>query len=180
MWLDDRLLLAGAIFRIDKTNARTPGILPDDPPQVLDGRQRANGFELSATGGIGTRFKLFAAYTYIDGKIVESNTPAEVGKYFQNTPKNSFSIWSTYQIRRLSVGGGPRFMDKRYGNNTNTRYVEKYWTLDAMASYPVTSKMDLRLNLYNLNNAYYFDRLGGGHLIPGASRSVMVSTAFHF
>jgi len=176
----DRLLLAGAIFRIDKTNARTPGILPDDPPQVLDGRQRANGFELSATGGIGTRFKLFAAYTYIDGKIVESNNPLEVGKYFQNTPKNSFSIWSTYQIRRLSIGGGPRFMDKRYGNNTNTRYVEKYWTLDALASYPITSKMDLRLNVYNLNNAYYFDRLGGGHLIPGAARSVMVSTAFHF
>ena len=176
----DRLLLTGAIFRIDKTNARTPGILPDDPPQVLDGRQRATGFELSATGGITRDWKVFAAYTFINGKIVQSNTPVEVGKYFQNTPKNSFSIWSTYSLRKLSLGGGPRFMDRRYGNNTNTRVVGSYWTLDALASYPIHPKMDLRLNLYNLNNAYYFDRLGGGHLIPGAARSVMVSTAFHF
>jgi catecholate siderophore receptor len=176
----DRLLLAGAIFRIDKTNARTPGILPDDPPQVLNGRQRANGFELSATGGITANWKIFAAYTFIDGKIVKSNTPAEVGKYFQNTPKNSFSIWSTYRVRKLSLGGGPRFVDRRYGNNTNTRSVPNYWTLDALASYPVHSKMDLRINLYNLNNAYYFDRLGGGHLIPGAARSVSASTSFHF
>jgi catecholate siderophore receptor len=34
--------------------------------------------------------------------------------------------------------------------------------------------------LYNLNDAYYFDRLGGGHLIPGAGRSAMVSTNFRF
>lgn len=176
----DRLLLAGAVFRIDKTNARTPGILPDDPPQVLNGRQRANGFELSATGGITSRLRIFAAYTFINGKIVSSNTPGEVGRYFQNTPKNSFSIWTTYQIRKLSIGGGPRFMDKRYGNNTNTRWVEKYWTLDALASYPIHRKFDLRINAYNLNNAYYFDRLGGGHLIPGAARSVMVGTNFHF
>ncbi len=33
----ERLALTGALFRIDKTNARTPGILPGDPPQVLQG-----------------------------------------------------------------------------------------------------------------------------------------------
>jgi catecholate siderophore receptor len=176
----DRLLLSGALFRIDKDNARTPGILPDDPPQVLNGRQRANGFELSATGGITTTWKVFAAYTYIDGKIIRSNTPVEVGKYFQNTPKNSFSIWTTYRLRNLSLGFGPRFVDRRYGNNTNTRSVDSYWTLDALASYPIHKNFDLRLNLYNLNNAYYFDRLGGGHLIPGPARSVSVSTNIRF
>jgi catecholate siderophore receptor len=58
--------------------------------------------------------------------------------------------------------------------------VNSYWTLEAMAAYPVTSKLDLRLNLYNLNDAYYFDRLGGGHLVPGTGRSVMLSTNFRF
>jgi catecholate siderophore receptor len=178
--LGDRLLLSGALFRIDKTNARTPGILPDDPPQVLDGRQRAKGIELSATGSITSDWKIFGAYTYIDGRIVESNTPAEVGRYFQNTPKNSFSIWSTYRLGKLSLGAGPRFVDRRYGNNTNTRMVRSYWTLDALASYPVHEKIDLRLNVYNLNDAFYFDRLGGGHVIPGAARSVSVSTNFRF
>jgi len=175
-----RLLLSGALFRIDKQNARTPGVLPDDPPQVLAGTQRANGFELSATGSIASKLRLFAAYTYIDGKIVKSNTPAEVGKYFQNTPKNSFSIWASYSVKKLSLGVGPRFVDKRYGNNTNTRSVPNYWTLDALASFPVAAKVDLRLNLYNLNNAFYFDRLGGGHLIPGAARSASLALGFRF
>jgi catecholate siderophore receptor len=99
----------------------------------------------------------------------------------QNTPRNSFNIWTTYQFfGKFTVGGGPRFVGKRYGNNTNTRFVDSYWTLEGMASYPITSHIDLRLNLYNLNNAYYFDRLGGGRVVPGASRTANVSLGFRF
>jgi outer membrane receptor for monomeric catechols len=78
------------------------------------------------------------------------------------------------------VGGGVRFVGERYGNNTNTRKVDAYWTADAMISHPVGSHLDLRLNLYNLNNAYYFERLGGGHLVPGAARSAMLGANFRF
>ncbi|HMZ20818.1 MAG TPA: TonB-dependent receptor, partial [Blastocatellia bacterium] len=179
--LRERLSLSGAYFHVEKTNARTPGVLPDDPVQVLQGRQRVRGVELGAAGNITRSWRVFGAYTFMDSEITKSNTPAEIGKTFQNTPRNSFSIWSTYQSPwRLSVGGGPRFVGKRFGNNINTRSVDSYWTLDAMASYPLTERIDLRINLYNLNNAYYFDRLGGGHLIPGAARSVNVSTNFRF
>ena len=80
----------------------------------------------------------------------------------------------------MTIGGGPRFAGKRFGNNINTRSVDSYWTLEGMASYRVTEYLDLRLNLYNLNDAYYFDRLGGGHLIPGAGRAVNLSTNFRF
>lgn len=179
--LGERLSVNGAIFRVEKTNARTPGVLPDDPPQVLQGRQRVNGLELGASGGITRAWRVFGGYTFLDGEIVKSNTAAEVGKTIQNAPRHSFSLWTTYLFpRRLTLGGGPRFVGKRFGNNTNTRQVEGYWTLDALASIPVSRQLDLRLNLYNLTNAYYFDRLGGGHLIPGAGRSVMVSMGFRF
>ena len=40
----------GALFRVAKDNARTPGLLPTDPPQVLAGRQVSQGIELSASG----------------------------------------------------------------------------------------------------------------------------------
>jgi catecholate siderophore receptor len=176
----NRLMLSAAIFRVDKTNARTPGVLPDDPPQVLQGRQRVRGVELAATGAITQRLRVYSAYTLLYSEIVESNTPAEVGKEFQNTPRHSASIWSSYQVGKLTLGGGPRFISSRYGNNTNTRQVDSYWTFDALVAYPVTSKVDLRLNVYNLNNAYYFDRLGGGHLIPGPARYVMGGVNLHF
>lgn len=179
--LRERLLVSLAGFRVEKTNARTPGLLPDDPPQVLEGEQRVYGGELGITGTISRDWTIFAAYTYLDSEILGSNTLAEVGKELLNTPKNSISFWTSYRLPwRLDVGGGVRFVDDRYGNNTNTRRVGSYSTVDAMASRPLTEYIDLRLNLYNLNNAYYFDRLGGGHLVPGAARSVNVSFNFHF
>ena len=49
-----------------------------------------------------------------------------------------------------------------------------------MLSFPLARFLDVRLNLYNLTNEYYFERLGGGHLIPGAGRSAMVSAVFRF
>jgi catecholate siderophore receptor len=179
--IDERLSINGAIFRVEKTNARTPGILPDDPPQVLQGRQRVQGIELGASGGITRALRVFGAYTLLDSEIVKSNTPTEVGRRIQNTPRNSFNIWTTYLLpHRITLGGGPRFVGRRFGNNINTRQVEAYWLLDAMASFPVSKHLDLRLNLYNLTNEYYFDRLGGGHLVPGAGRSVLVSAGFRF
>lgn len=176
-----RLSVSGAGFRLNKTNARTPGIVPGDPVQVLQGEQRVYGAELSINGNITREWNVFAAYTYLDSEIVDSNTPAEVGRELQNTPKNSVSLWTTYRLPfKLTLGGSARFIDDRFGNNINTRRVDSYWTADAMLSYPLTDHIDLRLNLYNLTDEYYFDRLGGGHLIPGPARSANLSFGFRF
>jgi catecholate siderophore receptor len=178
--LNGRVSLSAAIFRVQKTNSRTPGVLPDDPPQVLQGEQRVAGTEIGVSGFITRSWRLYGAYTYLGSKILDSNTPAEVGMELINTPPHSASLWTTYSIKKLELGGGLRFIDRRFGNTINTRHVNEYWSMDAMASYPITNHLALRLNLYNLNNAYYFDRLGGGHLIPGPARAVMVTTNFHF
>lgn len=174
-----RLLLAAAYFDVKKDNARTPGVNPEDPPQLV-GKQKVNGFELSATGAITRTLRILAGYTFMNSKIAESQTAAEVGKFFINTPRNSGTVWATYQYKKLLVGAGPRFIGQRYGNNTNTRKVDSYWTLDLMGTYPIHRHMDLRFNVSNLNNAFYFDRLGGGHVIPGQARNVMGTAAFHF
>ena len=180
-FLGGRLLLTGAGFRVEKTNARTPGLLPGDPVQVLQGRQRVDGVELSATGSFTRAWQIFSAYTFLDSETIESNTPAEIGKELVNTPRNAFNLWTTYELpRRLILGGGLRFTGRRFGNTTNTRFVEGYWTADLMASYPLTQNVDLRFNLSNLTDEYYFDRLGGGHLIPGPGRSATISLGFRF
>jgi len=180
-FLDGHMLLSGAGFRTEKTNARTPGVLPGDPPQVLEGRQRVNGIELSITGNLTRGWQVLSGYTFLDTETRDSNVPAEIGKRLVNTPANSFNVWSTYQLKSgLTVGGGARFVGKRFGNTINTRFVDSYWTFDVMASYPVTEHIDLKLNIYNLADAFYFDRLGGGHVVPGPGRSAILSTSFRF
>ncbi|MBO0719798.1 MAG: TonB-dependent siderophore receptor [Blastocatellia bacterium] len=175
----ERLSLNGAVFNVDKTNARTTD--PVTNLVSLDGDLRVRGFEIGASGSLTRLWKVLAGYTLLDSRVTKSNNPQQVGRRFQNTPRNSFNIWTTYLLRsKFNLGGGVRFIGKRFGNLTNTRYVDKYYTIDALASFPINNKIEIRLNLYNLNNAYYFDRLGDGHVVPGAGRSAMLSTGFRF
>lgn len=184
----NRLLMTGAIFQVNKTDARTPSLVAGEPP-TLDGDQRIRGVEFSATGNITRDWQVFSGYTFLDSEIVSSNTPptivngqpiSEVGKELINTPRNSFNLWTTYRWEKLFFGGGPRFVGKRYGNNINTRFVNSYWVVDAMMSYKVTEHLDLRLNMNNLGDKYFIDRIGGGHIIPGAGRLITLSTGFSF
>ena len=176
-----RVLLSGAVFRVEKLNARTPGILPGDPPQVLQGKQRVDGAELSVEGSLTKAWRVLAGYTFLDSTTVDSNNPLEIGKELVNTPPNSFNVWSTYTLPSgFHFGGGARFVDRRFGNTINTRKVDAYWTFDLTASYPISKHMDLKLNLYNLTDKFYFDRIGGGHIVPGPGRAAMLSTSFSF
>lgn len=185
---DSRLLLTGAVFCVQKTNARTASLVAGEPP-TLDGDQQIDGVEFSATGNITRNWQVFSGYTFLDSRIVASNTAptvvngvpiSEVGKQLINTPRNSFNLWTTYRMQKFFVGGGPRFVGLRYGNNINTRFVDSYWVVDAMMSYKVTKNFDLRLNMNNLADKYYIDRIGGGHIIPGAGRLITLSTGFSF
>jgi catecholate siderophore receptor len=175
-----RVLLSGAVFRVEKFNARTPG-LPGEPTQVLEGKQRVNGVELSAEGSITKSWRVLAGYTFLDSATIDSNNRAEIGKELVNTPPNNFNVWSTYTLRNgFHFGGGARFVDRRFGNTINTRFVDAYWTFDVMASYPISEHIDLKLNLYNLTDKFYFDRIGGGHIVPGPGRMAMLGTSFRF
>ncbi len=180
-FFNSRVLLSGALFRVEKLNARTPGVLPGEPPQVLEGRQRVTGGELSLEGNLTQAWQLLAGYTRLNSTTVESNVPAEIGKELVNTPRNSFNVWTTYRLpSRIHFGGGARFVGRRYGNTINTRFVDGYWTFDLMASYPISEHIDLKLNLYNLTDTFYFDRIGGGHIVPGPGRAATVSANFRF
>ena len=183
-----RILLSGAIFHVEKTNARTPGLAGE--VQVLAGKQRVNGLELGLTGNVTRDWSILAGYTFLDSEIVKSNvlptvvsgvSISEVGKHLINTPRNSINLWSTYQLPfRLTVGGGARFVDRRFANTINTRSVDEYWLFEATASYRLTKNIDIRINGYNLTDRFYFDRITGGQVVPGPGRSVLVSTGFRF
>ncbi|HEX5777174.1 MAG TPA: TonB-dependent siderophore receptor [Caulobacteraceae bacterium] len=174
-----RLTLTSAIFRTEKTNARTDG-LPGDPPTVLEGEQRVDGFEAGVTGLLAPGWSLTAAYTWLDGEIVASNDPAELGKRTPNTPDHSFSLWTAYEVSRLTLGGGLSYVGERFSNATNARMADGYWVADAMAAYRFTDNASVRVNVYNLADEAYFDNIGGGHLIPGVGRWASVTLSYDF
>jgi catecholate siderophore receptor len=176
-----RLAVTGAVFRTEKTNARTPGVNPGDPPQVLRGKQRVDGAEIGAQGNIGDRLTVFAGYTHMRSEIEASGTATEVGNALAQTPEDTFNVWATVRVtRRLTAGGGAQYMDTVFRNAINTLQAPDYWLFNGTAAYEVNRNLTLRLNGHNLADADYVDRVGGGHFIPGAGRSVTVTAEVDF
>src|SRR5262249_13132056 len=143
--LERKLLVTAAVFRIIKTNARTQDPLDPNDFTVLDGEQRVDGFELGAVGQITRDWQIFAGYTFLDGEVTKSKNPAEVGNPTANTPRNSFSAWTTYDVtERFQVGAGAQYLSERTFSTTNTAELPSYWLFDAMLGYKLTENVDLR------------------------------------
>jgi catecholate siderophore receptor len=177
----DRLAMSTAIFQSEKINARTPGINPGDPATVLEGEQRIRGAEIGGSGRLTDRWTAFFGYTWLDSDIVKSNTAVEVGNEFANTPEHSASLWTTYRLPLgFEIGGGVQYVGDRLNSTTTRRVAPAYQLYDAMVSYEWNERLTLRLNVTNLADERYIDRVGGGHFIPGAGRSVALTTSLDF
>jgi catecholate siderophore receptor len=184
-----KLSLRTSIFRTEKNNAREPD--PNNPLQnVLSGKQRVQGFELEASGDLTSRWQVFSSYALLDSRLVRSQYyPAAIGSRLANVPRNTFSLWTTYELsRKLEIGGGPQFVDARTASSTaptdpttgRIKQLPGYWVVNAMAKYPLTKQLDLRLNLNNLGDKYYFDQIHPSHIVPGAGRTALLGINFKF
>jgi catecholate siderophore receptor len=49
-----------------------------------------------------------------------------------------------------------------------------------MAKYQVNEHVDVRANLYNLADKYYYDQIHPAHVVPGAARSALLGITFKF
>ncbi|RYJ01686.1 MAG: TonB-dependent receptor, partial [Acetobacteraceae bacterium] len=124
-------------------------------------------------------------YTYLDGQIVESKVPAEVGRNIPNTPRHTATVWSTYDLPYdLTVGGGAFYVDGRYSNTTNTNFAPGYTRYDASLAWTPKEGgfrgLRVQLNALNLTDRRYYDQVTGGQVVPGASRTFIATVAARF
>ena len=185
----DRLSLTAAVFRTEKKNAR---ILVNSNTYQNAGESRVDGLELSASGKLTEQWQVFAGYSYLKSELVDPGKNGDrrgsvlagsnKGNEMPNTPKHSFSLWTTYDITsKLTVGGGAFYVDDVYGDPANTVYVPSYTRYDAMASYKLTKNVDLQLNVQNLTDKTYYDKAYGAHFAnQAAGRTALLTTSFHF
>ena len=171
-----QLSATAALFRTEKTNARTPGVNPGDPPTVLSGRQRVSGLEVGISGRVRSWWTAIVNYAHMNSTIEASNNPAEMNQNLALTPENTLALWSTFDLPGgIGIGGGAQYMDSVFRNATNTTRVPSYWLANATASYAVNSHLTLRFNGTNIGGEEYVDRVGGGHYIPGPGRQLMLT-----
>ena len=187
--LQDRLNLTAAIFRTEKQNARIQ-LTPTTYSNI--GESKVDGIELGLNGKITDKWDISAGYTYLDSEATKNGVSCRGttctdqtvfnGNQMPNVPKNSATLWTTYQVLpQLQLGAGATAMDKVYGDLANTKYVPGYVRYDAMARYNVNKNVDLQLNVNNLSDERYFTKAYASHYATEAEgRSAVLSLNFKY
>ncbi|MDR3511591.1 MAG: TonB-dependent siderophore receptor [Caulobacteraceae bacterium] len=176
--LHDQLDLTAAVFQITQENSRSQN--PNNT-YTANGTIRVRGARIGVAGRLTSRWQVFGGYTHLDARIIDAIASNTLGKIPANTPGDTATIWTTYAVtRQWEVGGGAVYMSKRYLNNTDLVSVPSYVRWDATIAYH-QPRYDIRLNLFNLFDAHYYDSLiqsDGGRAVPGSGRTAMISLVY--
>jgi catecholate siderophore receptor len=201
--MNDRLLLNGAWFRTEKDNARETD--PTNSNNVVNsGNQLVKGVQFSLVGRLPEGMDVVMGYAYLDSALISSKLfPTASGYQLSNVPKQTFNAFITHRLPlRLSAGLGGNYVASRtasstvpyvatgYAKNPNgpgyvvtsvaMRQIPGYWVFNAMVRRPVTDRLELQANIYNLLNRFYIDQPHPSHLIPGAGLSALIGVNFKF
>ncbi|ULZ43557.1 TonB-dependent receptor [Bordetella pertussis] len=181
---DDRLTLSGALFQDIRKNTSV-AVSATETEQI--GKAKVRGIELGFSGSITPKWNVYGGYTFMDSELVEgAYNSGAVGQDLPNTPRNAFSLWTTYKlVPQLTVGGGAYYVDKVYGNADNgrnadgtpkARWVPSYWRFDAMAAYEFNDHLTAQLNVMNIFDKTYYTKAYAAHYAAlGTGRAAVLS-----
>ncbi|MDR2298677.1 MAG: TonB-dependent siderophore receptor [Comamonas sp.] len=185
--LNKKLNLTAAIFRNEVTNVR----ITDATGTYMGGNKEVNGLELGFTGQILSNLSVFGGYTFMDSeqKNMGIGNVAN-GRPFTNTPKHSFSLWTSYKpMSKLTLGLGiyaQSSVNAAYAVSTVdggivTKGASGYARYDAMMAYQIDKNLTFQLNVYNLGNKVYYSGVRSPHYANmGAGRSAVASLKFMY
>jgi len=184
--LEGRLSANLAAFNITKSNVSVsvPG-----PPGGLNraiGEQRSRGIELDIAGEITDGWRIIASYAHTDAEITEDNGSDQEGNRLPSAPKNTASIWTTYEFQRgdlqgLGLGAGVFFVGERQANLDNSFQLPSYARVDARISYQ-RDNWEAALNFKNLFDIDHVESPGFGRVAiePGIPFTVIGSFSIDF
>jgi catecholate siderophore receptor len=204
--LEGRLSLTAALSRNNRSNYRVnEGITPENPTgsQVLDGRARVDALLLGAAGRILPNWSVFTNYTLLDSKVLQgtADSISAAGQDFTrgdpllNVPRHAASLWTTWDVRRgLQLGYGLTWQGRVFvSQHTAASGVFPagsalptaggYVVHRATASYTVSRRLQLQVNVNNLFDKQYLTRVRTQRLAwatPGEARSVVLSANLSF
>ncbi|MEH2277489.1 MAG: TonB-dependent siderophore receptor [Nostoc sp.] len=183
-FLDGRLAATLAAYQLTKQNIVVTD--PNNPRFSLQvGEQRSRGIEFDVAGQILPGWNIIASYTYIDPEITEDTRPAYKGDQPISVPRNSASLWTTYEIQTGSwkgfgFGGGLFFVGDRQGDLPNTFTLPSYVRTDAVIYYR-RDNWRVGLNIKNLFDVNYFESSNSRYgVFPGAPLTVLGTVSWQF
>jgi catecholate siderophore receptor len=202
--LDGNLSLTGALFQTKTSNARTTGengLVVFVGERKIKGVEIGFNGNITPEWNIFGGYTYMDSKISDGGITTTTNAvtgsvgfapSVNTGKQFPNTPKHSFTAFTNYKITpKFTVGGGSIYMGEVYGGYSDTRtvsngvvtitkplarMVQAYWRFDANASYQITDRIGLQVNVNNLTNKRYFDKAYAAHYANQAAGRTAIAT----
>ena len=205
---DGKLLLAASAFRNERNQYKVASNDPTIPDQVLDGKSRVDGIALSVIGKITPAWSITANYTYLDSNLRQSISdiclanPGRTGcgnsvaipdpgrgAEFQQTPKHSGSLFTTYEFPfgmtlgySLTYQGSFALNLPALATPTTLTPVfrsKDYLVHSAYVAYAFNDKLKAQLNVKNFTDELYFTRVrNNGWSTPGDARAAVFSLTY--
>jgi len=185
--LDDALAVGLALFRLDKSKART--VDPSNTAvQVLDGEQRTDGIEVDAAGSVG-HWSIQAGVALMDAEVIASNNtttrwdggvvPVE-GTRPINAPAVSGSLWTSYDLGSgVVIGVGGYGVGDRYSDQANSTIVPGYMRLDAMVGWSGRIWF-AQVNAQNLADTVHYETGSARSAYPGTPLTGQLTVGARF
>jgi catecholate siderophore receptor len=177
----DRLALAAAVYRLDRTNTTAPD--PADPSRVVQtGSQRTDGFEFSVAGAITPVWQVIGGYSYQDATITSRTAAAQEGATVPLVPRHTLALWNRYQVvPSVGVGVGVIYQDDMFAAIDDAVTLPSFVRVDAAAYYTVNRWLRLQANIENLfDRTYYPTAHSNNNITPGSPRAVRLSVITGF
>lgn len=154
----------------------------DTPFSIAAGEVKSRGLEVDIAGEILPGWNVIASYSHNDAYVNEDNS-LPVGNRLVNAPRNSASLWTTYQIQKgnlqgLGFGGGVFFVGDREATLPNTITIPSFVRTDATIFYQ-RDNYQIGLNFKNVFGIRYYDS-SGFLLAPGAPFTVLGTVSIKF
>jgi iron complex outermembrane receptor protein len=184
---DGRLIATLAYYELNKQNTPVPYL--DTGFTIPVGAARSQGVELDISGEVLPNWNVIASYAHVN-TLITKDTSGLQGNQLSNVPRNSGSLWNTYNfqnelLKGFKVGAGAVARSQRQGDPENDFQVPGYVTFGLMAGYELKigkTKLVTQFNVDNLLDKYYFSDAGGfrGGPMYGTPRSYMGSLKLEF
>jgi iron complex outermembrane receptor protein len=173
-----------AVFSIVKNNLATTD--PDNPEfEVALGEVKSKGFEISVSGYLQSNWLFGAAYGYTDTEITRNFDDLQ-GNVLRNTPENTFSLQTRYDItggalHGLGFGGTVEYVDDRFGNDSNTFKLPSHTRVDLGAYYAVNENIQVDLLVNNvLDEEIYLEGYNVVRVVREPGRTYLVRLKYRF
>jgi len=180
--LRKRLSATLAFYQITQQNVLTPDPV-DTNYSVQTGEQKSRGIELDVAGQLSPGWKVIATYAYTDAFVSQDNS-IPIGQRLAGVPKNSASLWTTYEIQRgdirgLGFGLGIVFDGDSQATLPNTITLPSYVRTDAALFYR-RNNYRVELNIKNLFDTKYYEDVEAYAVRPGAPLTILGKISVQF